>query len=115
MIALSLIGAPLLYRAIGLSGLFLLNGALCLLAMLVVKYLVPDPQEPARKDARPGAERGLLDIEQIRLNAGIFILHIVLYAMFVVVPPLLVHAGLDLSGATALTFWVRGARGNAFS
>jgi MFS family permease len=38
----------------------------------------------------------LLDAELLRLNAGIFILHVVLYAMFVVVPPLLVQAGLEL-------------------
>src|SRR5262245_27365364 len=42
MFALSLVGAPLLYRVIGMAGLFALNGVLCLLAMLVVKYLVPE-------------------------------------------------------------------------
>src|SRR5687768_8144879 len=95
--ALSLVGAPLLYRAIGMDGLFALTGVLCLAAMAIVKYQVPDP--PAR--ARPaGATRparaALLDAELVRLNAGIFILHIVLYAMFMVVPPLLVRAGLAL-------------------
>jgi len=38
----------------------------------------------------------VLDAELVRLNAGIFILHVVLYAMFVVVPPLLVREGLAL-------------------
>jgi MFS family permease len=38
----------------------------------------------------------MLDPELLRLNAGIFILHIVLYAMFMVVPPQLVSAGLEL-------------------
>ena len=38
----------------------------------------------------------LLDAELVRLNAGIFILHVVLYAMFMVVPPRLVRAGLEL-------------------
>ena len=32
----------------------------------------------------------------LRLNAGIFVLHIVLYAMFVVLPPLIVAGGLEL-------------------
>ena len=97
MFALSLVGAPLLYRAIGMAGLFALNGTLCLAAMLVVKFYVPEPPPHAR-----GAEQGsplrtaLLDAELVRLNAGIFILHIVLYAMFVVVPPLLVQQGLAL-------------------
>ena len=97
MFALSLVGAPLLYRAIGMEGLFALTGLLCLAAMAVVKYQVPDPPARPRAAAPPGALRtALLDAELVRLNAGIFILHIVLYAMFMVVPPLLVQAGLAL-------------------
>jgi MFS family permease len=99
MFALSLVGAPLLYRAIGMEGLFGLTGVLCLIAMAVVKYLVPEP--PAQPRAAEGAggsmRAAVLDGELVRLNAGIFILHVVLYAMFVVVPPLLVHAGLALA------------------
>ena len=97
MFALSLVGAPLLYRAIGMEGLFALTGVLCLAAMAVVKFQVPDPPRAGARRARRGSLRAaLLDAELVRLNAGIFILHIVLYAMFVVVPPLLVQAGLAL-------------------
>ena len=98
MFALSLVGAPLLYRAIGMDGLFVLTGMLCLVAMAVVKYQVPDP--PAQPRAHGGAagsvRAAVLDAELVRLNAGIFILHVVLYAMFVVVPPLVVRGGLAL-------------------
>jgi predicted MFS family arabinose efflux permease len=97
MFALSLVGAPLLYRLIGMDGLFVLTGALCLAAMAVVRYQVPDaPALAAKKNAAGALRRGVLDPELLRLNAGIFILHIVLYAMFVVVPPLLVQGGLAL-------------------
>jgi MFS family permease len=97
MFALSLVGAPLLYHAIGMDGLFALTGALCLAAMAVVKFQVPEPPPPARAAPEAGAARPrLLDAELVRLNAGIFILHVVLYAMFVVVPPLVVQAGLAL-------------------
>ncbi|HEY8252304.1 MAG TPA: MFS transporter [Burkholderiales bacterium] len=97
MFALSLVGAPLLYRAIGMDGLFALTGALCLAAMAVVKFQVPDPPAHGRAAPAAGSVRAaLLDAELVRLNAGIFILHVVLYAMFVVVPPLLVQAGLAL-------------------
>jgi MFS family permease len=97
MFALSLVGAPLLYRAIGLEGLFGLTGMLCLAAMAVVKYLVPDPPPaPPKKAGRGTLRESILDPELLRLNAGIFVLHIVLYAMFVVVPPLVVRAGLEL-------------------
>jgi MFS family permease len=40
--ALSLVGAPALYRWIGMGGLFVLTGVLSLAAMWVVKALVPD-------------------------------------------------------------------------
>jgi predicted MFS family arabinose efflux permease len=97
MFALSLVGAPLLYRAIGMEGLFALTGVLCLAAIAVVKFQVPDPPAHSRAAAPAGSVRAaLLDGELLRLNAGIFILHVVLYAMFLVVPPLLVRAGLEL-------------------
>jgi MFS family permease len=97
MFALSLVGAPLLYRAIGMGGLFALTGALALGAMWVVHALVPNPPAVAAAEAPGDARASLLDPELLRLNAGIFILHIVLYAMFIVVPPLLVDAGLELA------------------
>jgi MFS family permease len=97
MFALSLVGAPLLYRAIGMGGLFALNGILCLVAIAVVRYQVPDaPPHPHAEHAAGSARAAMLDSELLRLNAGIFVLHIVLYAMFVVVPPLLVERGLAL-------------------
>src|SRR3989442_502948 len=97
MCAVSLVGAPLLYRYIGMGGIFALTGVLSLLAMAVVKYLVPTPPRRAGHDKPAAGQPGrLLDPELLRLNGGIFILHIVLYAMFVVVPPLVVRAGLPL-------------------
>src|SRR2546422_7392545 len=50
------------------------------------------------RSKKPQEEGGgrLFDVELLRLNAGIFVLHVVLYAMFVVVPPLVVDAGLEL-------------------
>ena len=97
MFALSLVGAPVLYRWIGMEGLFALTGVLSLAAMWVVRTQVPDPPaRPAPPPKTPGAAVRLLDLELLRLNAGIFILHVVLYAMFVVVPIALVQDGLAL-------------------
>src|SRR3989441_607030 len=95
MFALSLVGAPLLYRAIGMDGIFALTGLLSLAAIWVVKFQVPDPPAMQGKKPHEGGGR-LFDVELLRLNAGIFVLHVVLYAMFVVVPPLVVDAGLEL-------------------
>jgi len=97
MFALSLVAAPLLYRAIGMDGLFALTGLLCLAAMAVVKLLVPEPPAPRARSSAAGSTRAaVLDPELLRLNAGILVLHVVLYAMFVVVPPWLVEEGLAL-------------------
>ena len=97
MFAISLIGAPILYQAVGMGGIFALTGILSLAAMPVVRFLVPDPpRDAAEKEASSAGSRRLLDPELLRLNAGIFILHVILYAMFVVTPTLIVHAGLEL-------------------
>jgi MFS family permease len=93
--ALSLVAAPALYRWIGMSGLFVLTGALCIAAIGVVGGLVPQPPPPAPRPSGAGAH-DLLQPELLRLNLGIFVLHIVQMAMFVVLPTLLVGAGLPL-------------------
>jgi MFS family permease len=93
--ALSLVAAPVLYQWIGMPGLFVLTGALCIAAMGVVKALVPEPPPPVARP--PGAGiRDVLQPELLRLNLGIFVLHVVQMAMFVVLPLLLVDAGLPL-------------------
>lgn len=94
--ALSLVAAPALYRWIGMGGLFSITGVLALAAVGVVRVLVPDA--PRRRHAAgPGSDRVLRDPELARLNFGIFILHLVQMAMFVVVPPLIVQAGLPVT------------------
>jgi predicted MFS family arabinose efflux permease len=97
MFALSLVGAPVLYRYIGMGGVFGLTGTLSLAAIAVVRYFVPDQPPRAQTQQHSRATlTALVNPEQLRLNVGIFVLHIVLYAMFVVVPPLLVRKGLPL-------------------
>jgi MFS family permease len=95
--ALSLVAAPALYRQVGMSGLFVLIGALALAAMLVVAAFVPAP--PPQAATAPGASglAAALGPELLRLNFGIFVLHMVQMAMFVVVPPMLVDAGLPVA------------------
>lgn len=98
MFAVSLVGAPVLYRLIGMGGLFALTGLLSLAAVWLVQAQVPDPPNHARPGGMPGGVMAsILDAELLRLNVGIFVLHIVLYAMFVVVPVLLVTSGLALA------------------
>jgi MFS family permease len=97
MFAFSLVAAPALYRAIGMAGLFALTGVLSLAAIWVVAQLVPDaaPHVHASPDSRGFASA--LGPELLRLNFGIFVLHLMQMAMFVVLPPLVVEAGLPIA------------------
>jgi len=99
--ALSLVAAPALYRVIGMGGLFVGVGLLSLAAIWLVAAVVPDLAQvsPAVPRAAPGAAclQDVLSPELMRLNLGIFVLHMVQMAMFVVVPTLLVGAGLALA------------------
>jgi len=101
--ALSLVAAPALYLVIGMGGLFSLTGVLALAAIAVVIWLVPEA--PRRVHAAEGAGRGALrkalrDPQLLRLNAGIFVLHSVQMAMFVVLPPMGVAKGLSATLAS---------------
>jgi MFS family permease len=94
--ALSLVAAPVLYQWIGMGGLFALTGVLCLIAIPVVARIVPDVAQREPAPAAANAMQAALGPELLRVNAGIFVLHLVQMAMFVVVPRKLVEAGLEL-------------------
>ena len=94
MFALSLMAAPPLAGAVGLSGLFWLTAALAVAG--VVLGVAAPPAEPVQHADVP---RGRLqDVWRHphlwRLDLGVFVLHTVQMAMWVVVPGLLVQAGL---------------------
>lgn len=94
MFAISLVLAPMLAAHIGLSGLFALTGALALTGMAVVTWVVPPEPKEHRDAARAGFGLVLKDAALLRLDFGVFALHAVQLAMWMVVPGLLVQAGL---------------------
>jgi len=88
--AVSLVLGPALYHAVSIPGIFALTGVLALAAMLVLRYVVPDPgvsRFHSDAEAAPARLLGALrNRELARLDFGIFSLHAVQMAMFVVVP-----------------------------
>jgi MFS family permease len=89
--AVSLVAAPLLYSLIGMSGIFWLTATLAVLAILVLRRVVPTPP---RVEAKPVRFGGVLrNTQLLRMNLGIFTLHLVQMAMFVVIPAALVAKG----------------------
>jgi MFS family permease len=95
--ALSLVVAPLLYAAVGMGGIFTLTGVLALAAIVLLARAVP-PAPPVAAAVRPPFARVLFDGQLARLNFGVLALHLMQTALWVLVPPALVAAGLPLAG-----------------
>ncbi|MFW7340807.1 MFS transporter [Pollutimonas sp. H1-120] len=91
--AVSLVLSPMLVGEFGLSGLFWaisLLGFVCLLIACFVVPAVPLAKAPIVQ-ARPRDVLGHIDL--LRLNFGVFCLHFILMALFIVAPGLLAALG----------------------
>jgi len=93
--AVAIVGAPIVFHLVGMSGLFAVVGVLSLIAVGVVLWVVPDAPKPVHVRA-PFAEV-LRNVELLRLNFGVLVLHATQTALFLVVPRLLVDAGLPVA------------------
>lgn len=93
-----LIAGPIFSHWFGVPGLFWLTAILTLLAILAIIYLVPNPkQSKLHRDAEfvPGEMMQVLrSPDLLRLDYGIFVLHMILTASFVVIPLLLRDVGM---------------------
>ncbi|MGR9045783.1 MAG: MFS transporter [Gammaproteobacteria bacterium] len=90
---------PVIAGLMGVQGIFWVTAALALAAIFALVYLVPEPvKSKVHRDAEvvPGQISHVLkNADLLRLNYGIFILHLILTASFVVVPLLMRDVGLD--------------------
>jgi len=87
----SLVLSPALYAWIGMSGIFWLTAVLALLAIVVLLTVVPAAPPVPRATGR--IVDILLDPQLMRLNFGVFCLHLMQTAMWVLVPSALVATG----------------------
>ena len=95
MFVLSLVIAPGLNALIGLPGLFALTAGLAGLGVVAVLLWVPRaPMLKQRVDPLNGLRAVLQNPQLLRLNFGVFSLHSIQLAMWMVIPDLLVRAGL---------------------
>jgi MFS family permease len=100
MFALSMVAAPLLYAAIGMSGIFWLTAALALGAMALTIWVVP--AAPTKQAAPARVDRAFRSILRhgslMRLNFGVFALHCIQMMMWITVPmALATHGGLPIA------------------
>jgi MFS family permease len=96
--ALAMVAGPALRPLVGLPGLFWITGLMALLGIGVLLYYVPTPAEVRfHRDTETipaQLARVLGDTQLLRLDVGIFILHLMMTATFVVLPlALRDHAG----------------------
>ncbi|VCU69965.1 Inner membrane transport protein YajR [Pigmentiphaga humi] len=98
--ALSLVLAPVLVGWGGLGGLFWSIAALGVAALGVAAWVVPTaPRVPATSGVP--LRSALSQPDLLRLNLGVFTLHLIQVALFVVVPAALARTG----GLEAATLW----------
>ncbi|PMS36399.1 putative MFS family arabinose efflux permease [Trinickia symbiotica] len=93
--AVAIVGAPIVFHWIGMNGLFALVGVLSLVAVGVVLWIVPNAPKPVHVPA-PFAEV-LHNVELLRLNFGVLVLHATQTALFLVVPRILEAGGLPVA------------------
>jgi len=89
----ALVLGPALNDSIGVPGIFWLTALLALLAIGVTRFVVPDPVESHfHVDSEPvpsQVSRVITDPQLLRLDFGVFTLHVLITANFVVLPLLL--------------------------
>jgi len=102
---LAFVAGPVLDAMIGVSGIFLFSAILAVLAMIVLYLVVPDPQHSSfHSDAEVSISMlgsVVKNHNLLKLDIGIFVLHTVLMANFIVVPLALQ----DLAGLTSSHHW----------
>ncbi|MFA5521110.1 MAG: MFS transporter [Castellaniella sp.] len=99
--ALSLVLSPVLVGEFGLSGLFWVISLMGFACLLIATFVVPSvPRAPL-----PGTQARMADVlrhaDLLRLNFGVFCLHFILMALFIVVPGMLSTLG----GFDSATLW----------
>lgn len=93
--AVAIVGAPIVFHWVGMSGLFALVGVFSIMAIGVVLWVVPDAPKPVHVPA-PFHEV-LHNRELLRLNFGVLVLHATQTALFLVVPRILEAGGLPVA------------------
>ncbi len=90
---IAMVIGPVLASFVGLSGIFWFTAILATCGIVILHKVVPQPKElSVHKDAEPIPAlmgRVLKDGQLLRLDFGIFCLHLVMTAMFVVLPLLM--------------------------
>ncbi|MEO1896058.1 MAG: MFS transporter [Methylococcales bacterium] len=99
--AVAMVVGPILANFAGIQSIFWVTAVLAVIALLLVLYVVPNPLElkvhPDAESLPSQFKDVLLNFDLLRLDFGIFILHLVLMASFIIIPLQLRATGLEQS------------------
>jgi len=99
--AVAMVAGPILADFAGIQSIFWVTAILAVIALLLVLYVVPNPLEskvhPDAESVPSQFKDVLLNCDLLRLDFGIFILHLVLMASFIIIPLQLRATGLAQS------------------
>ncbi|MGV6826098.1 MAG: MFS transporter, partial [bacterium] len=87
---------PALGAWVGVSGIFLMTAMLAVLGILILLAIVPSPSAPVVPETPTSISEVLQLRELLRLDLGILVLHLVMTALFLIVPLSLRDAGLPV-------------------
>lgn len=108
--SIALVFGPMLHHWMGMSGIFWLTAALAVLGILILLLLVPAPAHSSvHSDAEPVPamfRRVLSNVDLLRLDLGIFTLHLVLTSLFLSLPLALRDVGCPIQQHSYLYFVV---------
>ncbi len=97
--SISMVLSPLLYRFIGMPGMFALIGVLAIISIGVVLWYIPTPTIThfhSDTEASTGKLREVLrNKDLLRMDFGVFTLHSILMSIFMRIPFILRDDGLD--------------------
>lgn len=98
--SISMVLSPILYKFIGMSGIFTLTGVLAFVSIAMVLWFIPNPAITRFHSDTEANTSQLKDVlrnkDLLRMDFGVFTLHAILMSVFMQVPFILRANGLDI-------------------
>lgn len=98
--SISMVLSPILFRLIGMSGIFVLTGILAFASIAMVLWFIPNPAIKHFHSTTQASSSKLKDVlrnkDLLRMDFGVFTLHAILMSVFMQIPFILRADGIDI-------------------
>lgn len=99
--SISMVLSPILYKLIGMSGIFALTGVLAFASIAMVLWFIPNPAIKRFHSTTQASSGKFAEVlrnkDLLRMDFGVFTLHAILMSVFMQVPFILRADGLDIT------------------